>query len=253
MKRYCTLTIYVLLFLFINSCSQSQKKNVKEAESSPLIMEGMVYVEGGSFDMGNKNGGTMFDGKLAERVHRVSVSSFYIDKYEVTQADYEKVMGKNPSLFKNPDAPVENVTWYEANEYAKKIGKRLPTEAEWEYAARGGNKSMGYEYSGGNKLSELAWFDENSIQSTQPVGKKKPNELGIFDLSGNVWEWCCDWYGRDYYYSSPENNPTGPDSGTERVKRGGSWILPFICCRVTFRLSNDPTDSSKDIGFRCAK
>jgi formylglycine-generating enzyme required for sulfatase activity len=134
-----------------------------------------------------------------------------MDATEVTQAEYRKVMGKNPSHFSGcDDCPVEQVSWNKANEYAKKVGKRLPTEAEWEYAARGGNKSKGYRYSGSNGIDAVGWYDDNSSGKTHPVAQKQPNELGLYDMSGNVWEWCSDWYGS--YSSSPQNNPQGPNS-----------------------------------------
>ena len=174
-----------------------------------------------------------------EPVHTVTVSSFYMDKTEVTQAEYRKVMGKNPSHFSGcDDCPVENVSWHDANEYAKKVGKRLPTEAEWEYAARGGNKSKGYRYSGSNTISSVGWYDDNSRSKTHPVAQKQPNELGLYDMSGNVYEWCSDWYGS--YSSSPQNNPQGPNSGSSRVLRGGRWSTLDLSCRVAIRFRSGP-------------
>ena len=153
----------------------------QEPEKEPI---GMVFVEGGTFQMGSNSGDDN-----EKPVHTVTVSSFYMDKTEVTQAEYRKVMGKNPSRFSGcDDCPVENVSWHDANEYAKKVGKRLPTEAEWEYAARGGNKSKGYNYSGSNDLDAVGWYDNNSSGKTHPVAQKQPNELGLYDMSGNVWE-----------------------------------------------------------------
>jgi formylglycine-generating enzyme required for sulfatase activity len=211
-------------------------------------IDNMVYVEGGEFMMGSESGSS--DEKP---VHKVVVKSFYIDKYEVTQSEYEKVMGNNPSYFKNPSAPVEQVSWNDAVAYAQKIGKRLPTEAEWEYAARGGNKSKGYKYSGSNSIGDVAWYDSNSSSKTRPVGTKEPNELGIYDMSGNVWEWCSDWYSDTYYSSSPLTNPTGPSSGTYRVLRGGSWVTDDIYCRVAFRVRSYPTYRLYSVGFRCVQ
>jgi formylglycine-generating enzyme required for sulfatase activity len=217
--------------------------------------EGMIFVEGGEYLMGSENG----DGD-EKPVHKVMVNSFYIDKYEVTQREYEKVMGNNPSYSKNPSAPVEQVSWNDAVAYAQKIGKRLPTEAEWEYAARGGNKSRGYTYSGSNTIGDVAWYGSNSRGTTRPVGTKQPNELGIYDMSGNVWEWCSDWYSDTYYSSSPLTNPTGLSSGTYRVLRGGSWDNLDLNCRVANRLRDDP--ASRDViptirsyyyGFRCVQ
>ena len=180
---------------------------------------GMVYVEGGTFQMGSNSGAS--DEKP---IHTVTVSSFFMDKTEVTQAQYRKVMGNNPSHFSGCDeCPVESVSWHDANEYAKKVGKRLPTEAEWEYAARGGSTGSPTTYAGSNDLGALGWYSGNSGRKTHPVGQKDPNELGLYDMSGNVWEWCSDRYDSDYYKNSPKNNPKGPNSGAARVLRGGSW------------------------------
>jgi formylglycine-generating enzyme required for sulfatase activity len=210
--------------------------------------DNMVYVEGGWLEMGSN------DGESDEKpVHRVYVDGFYIDKTEVTQAEYEKVMGTNPSSFKCSTCPVENVSWNDAVEYAKKVGKRLPTEAEWEYAARGGNKSKAFKYSGSNSLDEVGWYDSNSENKTHPVGTKQPNELGIYDMSGNVWEWCLDWYGENYYGTSPDKNPQGPSSGTYRVLRGGSWYSNDVSCRLTNRIRYNPDLRNINIGFRCVE
>ncbi|GBU22434.1 hypothetical protein R80B4_02594 [Fibrobacteres bacterium R8-0-B4] len=195
----------------------------------------------------------------------MTLSSYYIGKYEVTQGLWRAVMGSsnNPSYFKKGDNyPVENVSWNTiVNEFIPALNRltgktyRLPTEAEWEYAARGGNKSGGYKYSGSNTLGSVGWYWDNipsqssgnSGYGTQPVGGKNPNELGIYDMSGNVWEWVSDWY--NYYSSSPTNNPTGPTSGSYRVFRGGSWISGARNCRVSFR-SGYPGYSDFDIGLR---
>jgi formylglycine-generating enzyme required for sulfatase activity len=183
--------------MLVVGCGSSEK----ETEGN------MVFVEGGTFQMGSNSDYNELP------VHTVTVSSFYMDKTEVTQAEYRKVMGKNPSRFSGcDDCPVESVSWHDANEYAKKVGKRLPTEAEWEYAARGGSKSKGYTYSGSNGIDAVGWYDDNSDDKTHPVAQKQPNELGLYDMSGNVWEWCSDRYGS--YSSSPQNNPQGPNSGS---------------------------------------
>ena len=205
----------------------------------------MVFVPGGTFQMGSYSGDD--DEKP---VHTITVSSFYMDKTEVTQAEYRKVMGKNPSSFSGcDDCPVETVSWHDANEYARKVGKRLPTEAEWEYAARGGNKSKGYTYSGSNDLNAAGWYDNNSGSKTHPVAQKQPNELGLYDMSGNVWEWCSDWYSDSYYRSSPKNDPQGPNSGEFRVLRGGSWGSAAFC-RVANRAGNTPVGRDGSCGFR---
>jgi formylglycine-generating enzyme required for sulfatase activity len=229
--------------------TMSEKGKVSgSATSAP---SDMIFVEGGSFDMGSN------DGDDSEKpLHRVEVGSFYMDKCEVTQAEYEPVMGKNPSNFKCPTCPVENVSWSDATEYATKVGKRLPTEAEWEYAARGGKKSKGYRYSGSNELAGVAWYSANSRQKTHPVGQKKPNEIGLYDMSGNVWEWCSDWYISTYYEKSPKRDPQGPGSGTHRVLRGGSWKFSADICNVKLRSATPiylPAYGNDDGGFRCVQ
>ena len=194
--------------------------------------------------------------KDEEPAHSVTLSSFYIGKYEVTQSLWEAVMGSNPSNRKGDNLPVENVSWNDCQTFLRKLnamtGKnfRLPTEAEWEFAARGGNRSRGYQYSGSNVFSDVAWYDDNSRRKTHNVGTKAPNELGIYDMSGNVWEWCQDWYGD--YHSYSQTNPTGPSSGSRRVHRGGSWFNSGWCCRVACRNNYSPDYRGGDLGFRLA-
>ena len=192
--------------------------------------------------------------------HRVTVSDFYIGKYEVTQAQWKAVMGastalSNPSYFKYcVQCPVENVSWNDAQEFIRKLNQmtgkryRLPTEAEWEYAARGGAESRGYKYSGSNNVGDVAWNVENSGSIIHPVGGKRANELGIYDMSGNVLEWCSDWF--DSYSSQAQTNPQGPNSGSTRVCRGGSWNLITRFCRVSYRLLNSPDYHNSYLGFR---
>ena len=217
---------------------------VKADKAAALV--NMVFVEGGTFQMGSNS-----SNDDENPVHTVAVSSFYMDKTGVTQAEYRKVMGENPSKFSGcDDCPVENGNWHDANEYAKKVGKRLPTEAEWEYAARGGSKSKGYRYSGSNDLDAVGWYDNNSDDKTHPVAQKQPNELGLYDMTGNVWEWCSDWYSDSYYRSSPKNDPQGPNSGKFRVFRGGSWGSRDDSCRVADRSGHVPVSGSAHRGFR---
>ncbi len=206
---------------------------------------GMVYVAGGTFQMGSNKESD------EKPIHTVTVSSFYMDKTEVTQREYRKVMGKNPSNFSGCDeCPVEQVNWHDANAYAKRVGKRLPTEAEWEYAARGGSAGSPTKYAGSNNIKDVAWYYGNSGKKTHPVGQKQPNALGLYDMSGNVWEWCSDWYDDNYYKNSPKNNPKGPNSGTNRVLRGGSWSGNGFYCRVANRLRLNPYGRYVNFGFR---
>ena len=218
----------------------------------------MVYVEGGTFSMGatsEQGSDAYFDEKPA---HVVTLSSYYIGETEVTQELWEAVMGNNPSYFRGAKRPVENVSWNDCQEFIRKLsirtGKnfRLPTEAEWEFAARGGNKSYGYKYSGGNYIDQVAWYKENGSDETHYVGMKRANELGLYDMSGNVNEWCSDWYNEKYYSSSPVLNPLGPSTGDERVRRGGSIGIGAKACRVPYRFKDKVDFSGKLIGLRIA-
>ena len=238
-----------------------------------------VFVQGGTFQMGSY---TYSD---EEPIHSVTLSSFWIDKYEVTQEEWETVMTGNnngisatPSWFSgNPNRPVEQVSWYAAIVFCNRKstqegltpaytingtnvscnwsanGYRLPTEAEWEYAARGGNQSNGYTYSGSNTVGNVAWYHDNSSYRTHDVGTKAANELGIYDMSGNVWEWCWDWYWYGSYSSSPSSNPRGPYYGSNRVGRGGSWSYYDGYCRVANRDGNSPGDTGNLLGFRLVR
>ena len=204
----------------------------------------MVRVEAGTFTMGAT--AEMKDPDDWEKpTHRVTLTNdYYIGKYEVTQVLWQAVMGNNPSKFKGDNLPVEQVSWEDCQKFLSKLNRitgktfRLPTEAEWEYAARGGNKSRGYQYSGSNNLSDVAWIRDNSGKKTHAVGTKQPNELGIYDMSGNVWEWCQDWYGE--YSSSSQINPTGANDGFRRVYRGGSWNNEVWGCRSSCRYDYTP-------------
>jgi formylglycine-generating enzyme required for sulfatase activity len=216
----------------------------------------MKLVEGGTFQMG----ATSEQGSEAESdekpVHSVTLSNYYIGETEVTQALWQAVMGSNPSYFKGDNLPVENVSWNDCQEFIRKLNQktgknfRLPTEAEWEYAARGGKKSRGYKYSGGNTLGSVAWYGDNSGNKTHTVKTKSPNELGLYDMSGNVWEWCQDWYGN--YNSGSQTNPQGPSSGSSRALRGGGWDNIAWSCRVSSRYINYPGIRFYYYGFRLA-
>lgn len=240
--------------------SNSSKKSNRSSKSIETftvngISFNMIYVKGGTFIMG----ATPEQGREAEDnekpAHQVTLSDYYIGETEVTQELWQAVMGNNPSLLKgNLQRPVEQVSWNDCQEFIKKLNQltgktfRLPTEAEWEYAARGGNKSRGYKYAGSNTLDDVAWYDGRSFGTTYPVKQKQANELGLYDMSGNVWEWCQDWYGD--YLSSPQTNPAGPSDGDCRVLRGGSWHSLTWYCRVSIRLNFTPTNRCSNLGFR---
>ena len=214
----------------------------------------MVHVEAGTFTMGaTPEMENPFDNE--KPAHQVTLTNdYYIGKYEVTQALWQAVMGDNPSRFNGDNLPVENVSWDDCQEFISQLNRitgktfRLPTEAEWEYAARGGKKSRGYQYSGSNDISDVAWYDGNSGNKTHAVGSKQANELGIYDMSGNVWEWCQDWHGS--YSSSSQTNPTGVKSGSYRVIRGEGWFSGARICRSSFRYGRLPYASSRDQGLR---
>jgi formylglycine-generating enzyme required for sulfatase activity/class 3 adenylate cyclase len=211
-----------------------------------------VWVEGGCFQMGD----TFGEGDDDERpVHEVCVDSFGMSRHEVTQGQWQKIMGSNPSKFtKGDNYPVEQVSWVDTQDFIRKLNSlagnslRLPTEAEWEYAACSGGKKE--KYAGGSDIDRLAWYDGNSGDSTHPVGTKDPNGLGLYDMSGNVWEWCSDWYDRDYYQQSLRNNPRGPSSGSFRVIRDGCWNGSFWLARCTNRDGFRPGYRLDNLGFR---
>ncbi|MBQ8222990.1 MAG: SUMF1/EgtB/PvdO family nonheme iron enzyme [Bacteroidales bacterium] len=215
----------------------------------------MIKVEGGTFQMGatSEQGSDAYDSEYP--VHSVTLSDYYIGETEVTQELWQAVMGSNPSYFSGyPQRPVEYVSWNDCQEFITKLNEltgrnfRLPTEAEWEYAARGGNKSRGYKYSGSNTIGNVAWYYDNSSSRTHDVKTKSPNELGIYDMSGNVYEWCQDWYGS--YSRGSQTNPTGPSSGSPRVYRGGSWNYFARFCRVSYRDYGNPDYRYYPLGLR---
>ena len=215
----------------------------------------MIYVEGGTFMMGaTEEQGDNAD-EREKPVHEVTLSDYYIGETVVTQELWKAVMGNNPSHFADDgNLPVESVSWEDAQEFVAKLNRvtgrtfRLPTEAEWEYAARGGKKSRGYKYSGSYNIDDVAWFGGNSRGETHVVKGKKANELGLYDMSGNVWEWCNDMYGN--YSGDAQNNPQGPITGSDRVNRGGSWRSSAEYCRVSRRNSGTPSYRDFDLGFR---
>lgn len=220
------------------------------------LEKNMVYVQGGTFTMGARaDDSEAYDNE--KPVHQVTLSSYYICKYEVTQSLWKAVMGSNPSYFKGDNLPVENVSWNDCQEFISKLNAltgqhyRLPTEAEWEFAARGGNSSCGYKYSGSSTLSDVAWYNPNSGQNTHPVGTKSHNELGLYDMSGNVDEWCSDWYG--IYNSSAQTNPSGPWRGGYRVYRGGSWCSTATDCRSAYRNFYTRDGGLRTLGLRLVR
>lgn len=257
-KRFCEIIFFFLSIFYIYSQTQTASS-----------FDGFVYVQGGSFFMGSENGDE--DEKPA---HKVTIGSFYICNHEVTQSEWLCVMENNPSYYKGEKRPVEQVSWFDAIEYCNllskkeglepcyekegknyicnfaKNGYRLPTEAEWEYAASGGLKRRDNKYSGGNFLDDFAWY-ENNCNNSQNVMTLRPNELGLYDMSGNVWEWCWDKYGK--YSKSAQINPLGVSSGSERVMRGGRWRSHDSDCRVTNRSSYSPKDAYYGIGFRVVR
>jgi len=229
-----------------------------------------VLVKAGTFTIGSDANET--DRFPDEDQHKMTITrDYWVGKYPVTQKQYQTAMGTNPSHTRygiGDDYPVNNVSWDEAVEFCNKVGGRLLTEAEWEFAARGGNKSKGYTYSGSNTVGDVAWYGDNPGSTSHPVGQKKANELGIYDMSGNVWEWCSDWYGRyppdsvqikdpvtgkPVYIRNPMTiDPTGPKTGSNRVARGGSWFYNAWHCRVALRYFILSSFRPYDLGLRVA-
>ena len=240
---------------YASSSSVSSDDNEISIPVKNGITIDMVKVEAGTFMMGaTSEMQNPFDDE--KPVHQVTLTNdYYMGKYEVTQALWQAVMGRNPSKFKGVNLPVEQVSWKDCQKFISKLNSmtgrkfRLPTEAEWEYAARGGKRSRGYQYSGSSTISDVAWYLGNGVGiTTQPVGTKQANELGLYDMSGNVWEWCQDWH--DSYVSSPQTNPTGAVSGKYRVCRGGNWFYDANACRSSTRNSGAPGDRNIFTGFR---
>ena len=233
----------------------------------------MVLVNGGTFTMGNAKE-TVFSDELP--AHSVTLNDFYIGTYEVSQKEWRSVMGYNPSFFEGDELPVEKISWYEAVNFCNKLsekegltpcytfgrgnkvvwndkanGYRLPTEAEWEYAANGGQLSKHTLYAGNNDPDVIGWHKANSKGTTHESGLKANNELGLYDMSGNVWEWCWDWYGD--YPSNPVTNPKGPTLGTERCRRGGGWHIIEKSMRNTNRIGTPPNMSFNYVGLRVVR
>lgn len=260
-----------------------QEHVITEHKQMERPNEDMVFVEGGVFTMGAtpEDGSGFFD---AEPAHEVSLKSFYMDRYEVSNEQYaafltaygsntvksgdyvgQLMIGEfqwnvqkkgNKWIVQNgyEKHPVANVTWYGANEYARYYGMRLPSEAEWEFAAKGGKESKGFKYAGGNKIEEVAWYSSNSEKKIHVIGTKKSNELGIYDMSGNVWEWCADTAQEDYS-GAPKDGSAWVESGKgkKRITRGGAWLGFEENCRVIYRARNKPDDLLVNVGFRLCR
>ncbi|MBR4897837.1 MAG: SUMF1/EgtB/PvdO family nonheme iron enzyme [Prevotella sp.] len=226
----------------------------------------MIRVDGGTFQMGaTSEQGISTEVTNEKPVHKVTLSTYYIGETEVTQGLWYAIMGQKPSSDKEwrawglgSDYPAYYISWNLAQEFITKLNSvtgrkfRLPTEAEWEFAARGGTKTKGYKYAGSNKIDEVAWYQVNPAEQTHPVATKKANELGLYDMSGNVREWCSDWYDYSYYKNSTVSNPTGPSTGENRVMRGGSISNNEDECRVSRRDNRAPTSDTYPNGLRIA-
>lgn len=290
MKKYTAIVIVSLLATICTAGGVQAAKNKKvkngSSDSDVSTVESInnsidlkfVKVSAGSFIMGDRCKKTddpfisndeydkcMDESSPRERPrHRVVIRhAFWIGQFEVTQEQWYNVMGYNPAKFKSDKVgedsrnfPVESVSWDDVQEFIARLsakdGKqyRLPTEAEWEFACRSGGKDQ--KFCGGNDLSGLAWYDANSDKRTHRVGSKKPNLLGLYDMSGNVREWVSDWYGADYYGASPENDPKGPLGGSARVNRGGAWRFEESSARATTRIDHSPDTRYDFLGFRLA-
>ena len=242
--------LVIAVLVLVQSCSVQSKIS----KSYSIGME-FVLVQPGTFQMGSD------DNDREKPIHSVTISKpFYIGKYEVTQKQWRDVMGTNPSKYQGDNRPVENVSLDDAYGFIRKLNLnekegttkyRLPTEAEWEFAARGGTQSNGYKFAGSSNVADVAVYSENSGGETKPVGSKRPNELGIYDMSGNVWEWCSDCYGT--YSASSQRNPKGTTYSTSRVLRGGSLYYNEYYCRLAVRNYVGPGVPYNDFGFRCVR
>ncbi|MDR0971304.1 MAG: formylglycine-generating enzyme family protein [Bacteroidales bacterium] len=249
------LLLISIVTLFFGCNSEVLDKHTNFVERFDNIPIEMIAVEGGKFKMGSSEENLDKDIDSDERPqHKVRLSSFHISKYEITQKQWKAVMGNNPSYFKGDNLPVEQVNMSDINEFLMRLntktGKkyRLPTESEWEYAALGGGESKGYKYSGSNNVDEVAWHKGNSSEMTHPIGEKQPNELGIYDMSGNVWEWCSD--KSDWYDNSSKTNPKGPSTGSSNVRRGGGFTNGSSQHRSANRAGISNQARSNNLGFR---
>ncbi len=266
--------------LILASCGEKRASPPAKSSGIATTKGGvrLTLLPAGTFTMGSQR-----NDEGDEPAHQVTLNAFYMDIHEVTQAEYERLMGKNPSLWKDPRNPVEQIRWRQAAAYCnarsreeglrpaydektwgcdfEADGYRLPTEAEWEYACRAGTTTAWFFGSGPGKLGDYAWFRDNCMRTPQAVGQKLPNPWGLYDLYGNVWEWCHDYYAEDYYKASPERDPRGPEKGDTRVIRGGAWSSKATQCRSAYRDQEYPeftdvcfaADRNGLIGFRCVR
>ncbi len=279
MRRHILVALILSGILALQSgCKQKTSNDEPTSNDGPIrtaTESGIEFVQipGGQFTMGDED-------EIDATPHNVSLSSFYMDKHLVTQAQYQKLMADNPSRWKGEKNPVEQVRWSDAVKFCNKRstlenltpcydleswecnfqadGYRLPTEAEWEYACRAGTQTAYFMGKDDSKLADYAWFDKNSGGHPQPVGQKQPNPWGLYDMCGNLWQWCHDFYQVDYYEESPEANPRGPKTGDTKVVRGGAWKFSAESCRSGYRYNENPGQADvcfeHDIyGFRCVR
>jgi len=235
--------LFLLFLVYCFSFSRVSLQISSASENSALIT--MVLVPEGLYVSGSNE---YNDERPSSKIY---LDAFYIDKFEVTQKEFKKIMNFNPSEFRGESLPVDRVDWYQARDYCNKSGKRLPTEAEWEKSARSGSESK--YYWGEEADDSYAWHWDNSDRKTRPVGGKKPNKLGLYDTAGNVWEWTADWYDQSYYQKRSSRNPKSPFNGKHRVLRGGSFMDKTDGLRVTRRNWDLPSSTFKNFGFRCVK
>ena len=260
-KHFFTIIAMAAMCISLFSTCKKDKKNDKpDVPGKTFEWEPeMVLVESGTFTMGCTDDECIVDRELP--AHQVTLTKgYYIGKYEITQAQWKAVMGNNPSHFRGDNLPVEQVNWEDVQRFLIKLNEltgknyRLPTEAEWEYACRGGKFSAHYKYSGSNDVYDVAWCGAysggTSNETTYPVGTKQPNELNIYDMSGNVWEWCSDWYSA--YTEEPQTDPQGATEGSDRVARGGGWYTVEEFCHVANRFIGNPDFRDNSLGVRVA-
>tara|TARA_B100000809_G_scaffold125817_1_gene124059 strand:+ start:264 stop:1004 length:741 start_codon:yes stop_codon:yes gene_type:complete len=239
MNRIFFLFFLAYCFSFSRVALQTSSALEKSSFTKMVLVPAGPYLSGSDKFVDERPSGNIY------------LDAFFIDRFEVTQKEFKKVMNVNPSEFRGENLPVDRVDWYQARDYCNKSGKRLPTEAEWEKSARYGSESQ--YYWGEEADDSYAWHWDNSDRKTHPVGEKKPNKLGLYDIAGNVWEWTVDWYDQNYYQTRSSNNPKSPFNGKHRVLRGGSFMDKADGLRVTRRNWDLPSSKFKNFGFRCAR